>query len=237
MPGSDFSPPWAETPRYTFAAVEPLPAEIVVPHGEPFQVAVHLAAGSLWHPRQGWAQLDEQPPVLSSLEDGCYRFELPGQIAEGQLHLSIGDARQVVRIRPVLRPELTAIVAEVTLPAYLGQPRPVTKDVRGGAIALVKGSRVRFTATANRNLSAATVDGRPQTPAGAVIQSPPIDVESPSKIEFQWRDEFNLAGKEPFTLTVTPCDDEAPSLACEDLPRAKVVLDSEQSELPRQGRR
>ena len=128
----------------------------------------------------------------------------------------------------MLRPELTAIVAEVTLPAYLGQPRPVTKDVRGGAIALVKGSRVRFTATANRNLSPASVDGRPQTPAGAVIESPSKDVESPSKIEFQWRDEFNLAGKEPFALTVTPCDDEAPTLACEDLPRSKVVLDSEQ---------
>src|SRR5208283_4909288 len=50
----------------------------------------------------------------------------------------------------------------------------------------------------------------------------------PSKIEFQWHDEFNLEGKEPLALTVTPCDDEAPTLACEDLPRSKVVLDTEQ---------
>ncbi len=39
-----FLAPWGGTPRYTFAAVEPLPAEIVVPHGEPFQVAI--ASGS-----------------------------------------------------------------------------------------------------------------------------------------------------------------------------------------------
>ena len=220
--------PWSGIPRYTFAAVEPLPSEIVVPHGEPFEVTLQLAAGSLWHPPQGWAQLGAQPAVLSSLDGGQYRFAFPGQIDEGPLRVSIGDARQIVRIRPVLRPELTAIVAEVTLPAYLGQPRPVRKDVRGGAIALVKGSRVRFTATANRNLAAASVDGQPQTPAGAVIQSPTKDVDRPSKIEFRWHDEFNLAGKEPLALTVTPCDDEAPTLACEDLPRSKVVLDSEQ---------
>jgi hypothetical protein len=223
-----FLAPWGGPPRYTFAALEPLPAEIVVPHGEPFAVTVQLADGALWHPRQGRAQLGQQSPLLTALEDGRYRFELPGQIDEGPLQVSIGDARQVVRIKPMLRPELTAIVAEVTLPAYLGQPRPVSKDVRGGSISLVKGSRVRFTATANRNLSAASVDGRPQTPAGAAIESPAQEVESPSKIEIRWRDEFNLEGREPSTLAVVPCDDEAPSLACEDLPRSKVVLDTEQ---------
>jgi hypothetical protein len=229
-----FLSPWGAIPRYTFAAVEPLPREIVVPHGEPFEVTVQLATGSRWHPPQAFAHLGEQSPVVSPLEDGRYRFELPAQIDQGLLHVTIGDARQVVRIRPMLRPELTSIVAEVTLPAYLGQTHPVVKDVRGGAIALVKGSHVRFTATANRNLSSATVDGRPPTmsaqsqPAGAVIESPSIEVENPSKIEFRWRDEFNLEGKEPFTLSVTPCDDEAPLLACEDLPRAKVVLDTEQ---------
>src|SRR5208282_12464 len=32
-----FLAPWGGTPRYTVAAVEPLPSEIVVPHGEPFR--------------------------------------------------------------------------------------------------------------------------------------------------------------------------------------------------------
>jgi hypothetical protein len=223
-----FLSPWGGTPRYTFAAVNPLPSEIVVAHGEPFEIAVELAAGSRWRPRQGLAQLGAQTPVRSALEDGRYRFQLPGQISECQVSVSIGDFKQLVRIRPVLRPELTAIAAEVTLPAYLGQPRPVAKDVRGGAIALVKGSRVRFTATANRNLSAASVDGRPQALAGASIQSPSIAVDGARKLEFKWRDEFGLDGKEPFTIAVTPCDDEAPTLACEDLPRSRVVLDSEQ---------
>ena len=38
-----FLTPWLSTPRYTFAAARPLPARIVVPHGESFDVTVrHL---------------------------------------------------------------------------------------------------------------------------------------------------------------------------------------------------
>ena len=46
-------------------------------------------------------------------------------------------------------------------------------------------------------------------------------------MEFRWQDEFGLAGKEPFLLSINGRDDEAPSMSCEDLPRQKVVLDSE----------
>ncbi|HND56452.1 MAG TPA: hypothetical protein PLV92_28735, partial [Pirellulaceae bacterium] len=39
---------------------------------------------------------------------------------------------------------------------------------------------------------------------------------------------FGLTGREPFEVTINGRDDESPSLACENLPRQKVVLDSEQ---------
>ena len=223
-----FLAPWANTPRYTFAAVESLPEQIVVPHGEPFSISVRLAEGSLWHPQQGQVRLGTQRPVQSTLRDGRYEFELPPQIATNHLHVNIGDSRHEVQIEPVLRPELTSIVADVTLPEYLGRSQPLNKDVRGGSVSLVKGSRAAFVATASRKLSNALVDGQPQTPADATIRSPASDVDGGREIEFQWEDEFGLAGKEPFTLTVAGCDDDVPSLSCEDLPRSKVVLDSEQ---------
>jgi len=223
-----FLAPWMNTPRYTFAAVESLPDKIVVPHGEPFSIRVRLADGSLWHPRRGQVQLGTQLPVQSSLRDDRYEFELPGQIAAGRLRVSIGDSRHEVRIEPVLRPELTSIVANVALPEYLGRPEPQKKDVRGGSVSLVKGARAAFVATASRKLSSAMVNGQSQTPVEATIRSPETDVDGGREIEFEWEDEFGLAGKEPFTLTVAGRDDEAPSLACEDLPRSKVVLDSEQ---------
>jgi len=223
-----FLAPWTNTPRYTFAAVESLPDKVVVPHGEPFSISVRLAEGSLWHPAQGQVQLGAQLPVQAPLRDGRYEFELPAQIAAGRLHVSIGDSRHEVKIEPVLRPELTSIVADVALPEYLGRPDQQKKDVRGGSVSLVKGARAAFVATASRKLSTAMVDGQPQTPTDATIRSPETDIDGGREIVFQWKDEFELAGKEPFTLMVAGCDDEAPSLACEDLPRSKVVLDSEQ---------
>jgi hypothetical protein len=219
--------PWRAVPRYTFAAVEPLAARVVVAHGEPFSIAARLADGTAWRPARGTAQLGDQPPVAARLRDGRYEFELPSQIEPVWLSIRIGDARQRVRIEPALRPELTSVVADVTLPDYLGRPKPERKDVRGGAISLVKGSRASFAATASRALSSAQVDGRPRPTAGATVSSAATRVAGSRKLEFRWRDLYGLAGKEPFTLTITGRDDEAPAVSCEGLPRQKVVLDTE----------
>ncbi len=220
--------PWRDTPRYTFAAVRPLPERIVVAHGEPFAVAATLDDGTVWHPERGTARLGDQPAIAAKLNDGRYDFGLPAQIDAGRLRVRIGDATQAVRVEPKLRPELTAIVADVTLPDYLGRPEVQRKDVRGGAIALVKGSKATFAATATRELSSAKVDGQASTPAGPTVTSPAIAVDGPRTVEFRWQDEFGLAGKEPFTLAVAGRDDEPPTLTCEGLPRQRVVLDIEQ---------
>ncbi len=219
--------PWGDTPRYTFTSIEPVSQHLVVAHGEPFTVAVALAKDSVWRPEQGEVQLNGQRSVSAKLREGHYEFELPGQIDEGWLNVRIGDLSQRVRVQPMLRPELASIGADVTLPEYLGRTQPQHKDVRGGTISLVKGSSATFTATASRPLASAQLDGQPLTPNSQKIVSPSISVEESRKTEFTWRDEHNLAGKEPFTLTINSRDDEAPSISCEDLPRQRVVLDSE----------
>jgi hypothetical protein len=222
-----FLMPWTSAPRYTFTALDHLPGQIVVPHGEPFSVGVRLAPKTVWKPKHGVAQLGAQPPVTAALGDARYEFELPAQIDAGSLRVKVGDAIERARIVPTLRPELTSIVADVSLPSYLGRPRPEKKDVRGGAVSLVLGSRAIFTATAGRELASASVDGQPQPPVGPAVKSPPTEIGGSRKMEFRWQDKFGLAGREPFALTITGCLDEAPSLTCEDLPRHKVVLESE----------
>ena len=223
-----FLAPWGGTPRYTFTALEKLPDRLVVAHGEPFKVDMKLKDGTAWRPEKGVAQLGAQQPVAASLVENRYDFELPPQIDAAQLHVKIGDASQNVRVEPTLRPELTSIVASAELPQYLGIATPQTKDVRGGAISLVQGSKATFKATVSRDLNAAKVDGKPVTPAGATVSSPPESIQSSRKIEFRWEDKLGLEGKEPFSLDVTAREDEAPSLTTEDLPRQKVVLDTEQ---------
>jgi hypothetical protein len=219
--------PWKAIPRYTFAAVEPMPDRIVVPHGEPFTIAPRLTDETVWHPAQGVARIGTQQPVAARLRDGRYEFAMPPQISPGRMRIDIGDAVRQVRLEPTLRPELTSVVADVTLPEYLGLPQPQRKDVRGGAISLVKGSRVRLAATANRELASATVDDRPAKPSGATVAGAPIPVDATRKVVFSWRDRLGLSGKEPFSVAINGRDDEPPTVACEDLPRQRVVLDSE----------
>ncbi len=220
--------PWASTPRYTFAAVEPLPSRLVVAHGEPFTVEAKLAGSSAWKPAEATARLDGQGLVSSRLGDGRYAFAFPAQIAPGWLDVRVGDARHRISVEPTLRPELVAAVADVTLPAYLGRPGSSAKDARGGSVSLVKGSTARFAATASRDLAEAKVDGRPVRPVGATVTGPATPVDATRTVEFRWKDVLGLEGKAPFALAVAARDDEAPTLACEDLPRQKVVLDSEQ---------
>jgi len=223
-----FLAPWSDTSRYTFAAIEPLPDEIVVAHGEPFHITIRLKCDTAWLPAEGRIRVGRQEPIVAALEDRRYEFDLPSQITAEPLDIRIGDAQQAVRLSPLLRPELTAVTADVALPDYLGRPKREKKDVRGGSVSLVKGSRAAFIAKASRPLAKAQVNGHAQTPSATTIFSPEILVKDAREIEFRWEDEFGLKGKEPFTLKVAASDDEPPSLACEDLPRMKVILDSEQ---------
>jgi hypothetical protein len=220
--------PWQDTPRYTFAALAPLPGERVVAHGEPFKVDVKLEQESRWRPASGRAQLGGQPAVVADLNDGRYRFEFPPQIDAQPVQLRIGDARHTVRIEPMLRPELTSIEGTVRLPEYLGLPDAQKKDARGGALSLVKGSRVKFTATANRPLASASANRVAVTTKGDAFTTGELSVDEVQQVKLDWRDEHGLTCKEPFQLSITAVDDEVPQLACEDLPRGRVVLDTEQ---------
>ncbi len=219
--------PWSPISRYTFAAVDRLPAKMIVAHGEPFRVTVRLRPGTVWRPKRGQARFGSQPSMAATLQKNRYVFTVPPQIAAETLDLHIGDFRQRIQVVPTLRPELTAAYAEVTLPDYLGRPTPQRKDVRNGSVALLKGSQARVAATVSRALASATVDGRSIAPSGATVTAPPVRVDAPRSLEFRWQDRAGLTGKAPFTLAITGRDDEPPSLACENLPRQKVVLDSE----------
>ena len=219
--------PDSAIPRYTFASLKPLPARVVVAHGEPFVLSVKLAKETAWHPVRAEVRIGSRPPFVAPLVDGGYEFGLPSRVATTRLEVRVGDASQVVEVEPMLRPELNSVVARVTLPDYLGRPGALDKDARGGSITLVKGSRAVFSATAGRELASGWVDGVAVSPSGSTLTSPAIAVDGPRDLPFRWTDRFGLAGKGDFVLNVVGRDDEAPSLAVDGLPRQKVVLDSE----------
>lgn len=222
-----FLRPWGDTPRYTFAQVETLPDHLVVAHGEPFGLPVTLTDGTAARPPRAEGRVASQPPVAAALADNRYPLEFPPQIEPAALNLRVGDFTKRVRLEPTLRPELTAVEAELVLPDYLGRPGAFKRDARGGSVTAVNGSRTVLVATATRELAAATVDGQPVSPTGATLTGPTAVVDGTRKVELRWEDRHGLGGKEPFVLTINGRADEAPSVACDGLPSRKVVLDTE----------
>jgi hypothetical protein len=224
---SRFITPWRAVPRYTFTAISPLPERLVVPHGEAVTIPVRLLENSRWQPAEGQLQLGSQAPIIAELREGRYEFALPPQIDATRLKLAIGDARQRVELEPMLRPELSSVMANIKLPEYLGRPQPLMKDIRGGMLSLVEGSVASFTAKANRNLAGATIDGQQVQPSGATLAAAPQTIDASRKLVLEWQDEFGLSGQMPFTLSISARQDEPPTLSSEGLPRMRVVLDSE----------
>jgi hypothetical protein len=224
---SRFLMPWRDTPRYTFAMVEPISDRMIVAHGEPFTMTVKLTDQTVSRPAQAEVRAGGQSVVAAPLADGQYALEMPPQIDPVWLDLRVGDYTKRIRLEPTLRPELSSVTADVKLPEYLGRPQGSKKDVRGGTLSLVKGSKASFAAIATRDLAQAKVNREPVTPNGAVMVTKETMVGGDRQMKFEWQDHFQLAGKEPFILNINGHDDEPPSLVSDGLPSRRVVLDSE----------
>ena len=66
--------PWKNTERYTFAQLNQLPDQMVVPLAEPFVVDARLSPRSAWSPEQGRARYGRQEPVLADRDVDQYQF-------------------------------------------------------------------------------------------------------------------------------------------------------------------
>lgn len=219
--------PWKDTPRYTFTRVTGVPSELIIAHGESMTWPVNLSDDTVWNPSSAKLLVGSQTPIAAKLVDGQYAFNIPPQIKDQPMTLEVGDVTRKVTLAPTLRPELSSIVADVQLPTYLGQPDVRRVDSRSGTVSLVRGSQAAFSATANRRLAAGEINNESTQPNGDVLKSGPLDVESVPSVQFTWQDEFGLAGREPFDLSINAIDDEAPTLICDGLARQAVVLDSQ----------
>ncbi len=220
--------PWGEVPRYTFAAAEPLANDYIVPHGEDFELSINLLPTSEWFPNEAKLVIGNQPVITAARDGETYHFAAPPQIDDLPMLLTIGDWSQEVTLQPRLRPELTGLNASVMLPEYLGHTEKVTLDARGGTATVVRGSAVELAATISRPLNSAKVDGTAANATGDSFVASAGILDARKELKLTWRDELGLEAKEPFVISLDAIDDAAPTLACEDLPRRKVVLDTEQ---------
>ena len=219
--------PWRAIDRYTFAQIEELPHGMVVPHGEGYQLTARLRNETKWAPESGRILLDGQPAVAVDQDAGEYDFSLPPLTSDGVLNVRIGDVRERVGVRPVTRPELTAITASVTLPAYLEYTKQLTQDVRGGAISVVKGAQVSFDAEVSRNLTDAVLSAGVAEVDGRTILTSGQNVSESETLEFEWTDEFGLSSRQPFPLNIRAVDDAPPQVSCIQNDSMHVILSTD----------
>ena len=149
--------PLSDTERYTFTQLDlsGLPDPYTVPYDEPFVIIVPLKEETDDRPEIAEARYGLQDWLETDLGEKSYRFEFQGQQSRDVLTLRVGDALHRIRIEPEIRPELTALDAKVTLPAYL-QLEPKTIDIRSGTLSALAGSTIKLEGTFSRDLKSAT---------------------------------------------------------------------------------
>jgi hypothetical protein len=219
--------PLGHVERFTFARVDPLPARLVVPYAEPFNLPVRLSADTRWSPDQASARLGTQTRVIAGLSGGLYPLAFPPQKEDSTLSLSIGDIRRKIQVEPRARPDLSDLVVHERLPAYLQYGAEQQIDVRGGSVSVLKGADAAFEARATREIVSARMDGKPQRADGEKIVTGYEPVTSDFERKFTWQDRDGLTPREPLTLDIHAVGDEPPAIMASRESQEEVVLDSE----------
>lgn len=223
--------PWSNIDRYTFASLDALPRELVVPHGESFELACGLQQDSAWKPKTATARLNHSEAQTARLQDGRAVFRLAGQTQNGLLVLRVGDATREIFILPLHRPEMKELAAKVELPSYLGYPT-TTLPIQGSSAEFLEGSVVRFTGRISRLLKEAVMksDGperRAEVLGEAFVTTPQPVTELASETAFGWADTHGLTPTQPYSVRVSISKDAEPRIELQGLEPETSMLPHE----------
>jgi len=225
--------PMSPLPRYTFSRLVDLPEQLIVPSGEPFEIACRLDASSRWHPAHAVGAVAGQATIRAAFENGATVFRVPGQTEPATIVIRAGDDSAAVRIEPALRPELESLLVSARLPAYLDRGT-VTNRVVNGTAEILEGSAVTFVGTASRALARVSMTagaedggGCEVTVRGRRFMTPEFGGDLSDVCTFAWEDVLGLEGAEPFELAIRTSPDGAPLVTCEGPARAVAIIEEE----------
>ncbi len=130
-----------------------------------------------------------------------------------EVPLRAGDAKEEVQIKPLMRPELLSLGAELEWPAYL-KKEPETLSVRRRRLEVPTGSRVTVKGTVSRDVAMARLgDGRDVEVDGSQFLLPELLVDTNLSVQVEWTDTVGLSPLNPATVEVIATEDRAPQIA------------------------
>jgi hypothetical protein len=223
--------PFATIPRYTLVTLDGFPSNLIVPHGEPFDVAGHIKYRSFWKPRAVFGWIGNQPKIPASANSGDVTMHVPAQVEDGTLLVRVGDAETLVKILPSLRPAVKDLVAGIQLPEYLHY-EPQSQKVTSGALLALEGSRASFAGTMTRplteaNMSTDSGSAVPLTLQGDNFLTAPTGVNGVSHLTMTWKDNLGLTNAAPLRLSIQTQKDSPPQPDLPELPRDCAMLASD----------
>lgn len=223
--------PWADVRRFTLVRMEGLPKELLVAHGEPFQISGEAAYESFWKPKSVGAKFGKYGAAAGSVEGQKFSLSIPAQLEESWLTLKLGDASARVRVRPLLRPSLKSLEATVELPPYLKLP---ARDLsaQAGSISVVEGSKATVRGQVSRPLAKAEAVGSDgsELPVKAEADrfvTGPLEADRIAMAEFRWEDQFGFTNQAPWKLAIQTMKDAAPVPDLPELSREVSILENE----------
>lgn len=223
--------PWSRAPRYTLVQLRDLPRTMLVPHGEEFKVSGAVHYDSFWTPKNVAARFGRFLAGSTNISSGSFTLTLPGRLEEGDLRVQIGDAEGIVRVKPMLRPSLKNLEANVELPGYLKLPAR-SLNAQGGSLTVVEGSKASFTGQISRPIeNAEATDSAGQKVATKAdadrFTTAPVAADEVNFTEFRWRDRLGFTNQTPWKLAIQTQKDASPVPELPDLSREISILESE----------
>ncbi len=216
--------PWSLIERFTFARMETLPVELVVPSSEESKLPVALASNSKWSPEKGTLRVANHL-VQAEAQDRRFDFRIPPRKEAATATVKIGDAIARLKIQPEPRPELIGLMAHVKLPDYLQRNDLATLPIRGGAINIVKGSQVQISATGSRELTKAQVNDQPMHVDGIRVTTSLIDSTESKTLKLFWTDHWGLSPAVPLKLQMNVVPDAPPSVSVRELGKQTILME------------
>ena len=232
--------PLARISRYTLVDLEGLPSQIIVAHGEAFDVSGAVRYRSFWKPSRVLGRWAKQPRIEGDTQAGALHLHVPGQIENGVLRVELGDARAEIKVSPIHRPSLEELAAQVKLPAYLKYPNQ-TNVLQNGALLVVEGSHVAFQGKVSRDLANAEVQTGDAQPsqlkvAGENFSTETTEPNGAQELDFSWRDKLGLTNAAPLRLSLRTEPDAPPMPEILELSRNIAILASDVLHIPTQAR-
>jgi hypothetical protein len=220
--------PWRAIERFTFAKLEPIQPEMIVPFAEPFDLTPQLRATTEWKPAAATVHLPGKTRMQSERsEQESYHFLVPPQKENASLTLRVGDAVEAIRVKPLPRPELSNLSAKIRLPDYLQYQKDPIIPVRGGTVEVLMGSTASFIGATSRELVRATANGKPTAISGSSFSTIPEPVAESKTQLFEWEDKVGLTAKSPFELRIHAIADSPPNVFAKKLSIEDVILPDE----------